>query len=68
VAKAFLFPSALTYVSSTFSGKDLLDLVIVPANQLKLPIHPNHTGRAPELKSSVFRKEGMPDATNAEGE
>ncbi len=68
VAEAFLIPSALPYVSSTFSGKYLLDLVIVPANQFNLPIHANYTGRGAELKSSVFRKKGMPDTPEAEGD
>ena len=68
LAEAFLIPSALRYVSSALSGKYLLDLVIVPANQFNLPIYANYTGRGAELKSSVFGKKGMPDTPEAEGD
>jgi len=60
-------PSALPYVISTFSRKYLLDLAIVTANQLNLPIHANYPGRGAELKSSVFGKKGMPDTPETEG-
>ena len=68
LAEAFLIPSALPYEISAFSKKDLLDLVIVPANQLNLPIHANYSGLGPELKSSVFRKKGVPDTRETEGD